>query len=173
MLVGTPEDNPLIGFVQQRGFLPYKAEKDVLPGRARGYLGWQDDAVGYFNQESVTLVAYDQAGMDEAVGTLYEICAGIDPLMPLEPPASADVTVASVPAPQISAPVLRWRALLPDRVAGLQANAGTITAVSHDGTVLTLSAARKSWTRARPTSAPRPWQPRCWPIWPRRSRRPA
>ena len=60
ILLGTPEDNPLIAFVQHYGFLPYTANAD-FPGRGRGYLAWQRDAVG-LQQESVTLIAYDAAG---------------------------------------------------------------------------------------------------------------
>jgi hypothetical protein len=98
------------------------------------------DAVGYFNQESVALIAYDAAGLAEAVGTTYEICAGIEPLLPLEAPAVATVNAARNPARAPAAMVTQWRALLPDRVVGVQAGKGSITAVSHDGTVLTLSA---------------------------------
>lgn len=138
LLLGTPADNPLVKFLLEKGFLPYKPVVDTLPGR--GYLAWQTDAVGYFNQESVTLIADDQAGMAEAVGTLYEICAGIDPLMAKTPPAVATVA----PASQAPAPVpgftVTWRALLSDRVIGLQADGNRIAAVSRDGSLTTLSA---------------------------------
>jgi hypothetical protein len=140
VLIGTPEDNPLLAFVEKRGFLPYKPAKDVFPGRGRGYLAWQTDAVGYFNQESVTLIAYDAEGMAEAAGTLYEVAAGIDPLMPLEPPAVAEVVPAKEAPPRVPSFELQWRALLPDRVDGVQLKGGAVTAVAHDGSVVTLDA---------------------------------
>jgi len=147
ILLGTPEDNPLIKFALDKGFLPYAPKKDAFPGRGRGYLAWQDDMVGYFNQESVTCIAYDQAGMDEAAGTLYEICAGVEPLMPLAPPSVAEVTPATVKAATISAPKQLWRALLPDRVVGLQANGAAVNALSHDGTLTMLNEKNQNITK--------------------------
>ncbi|HEY8667400.1 MAG TPA: hypothetical protein VIL86_12085, partial [Tepidisphaeraceae bacterium] len=76
ILIGTPQDNALIKFVADNKFLPYPATAEVI-GRNHGYLAWQSDAVGYFNQESISLIAYDEKGLDEAVGNLYEICAGL------------------------------------------------------------------------------------------------
>ncbi|MHB1038464.1 MAG: hypothetical protein ACYC35_29205 [Pirellulales bacterium] len=56
VLLGTPEDNPLIKFALDNNFLPYKPGV-AFPGRGRGMLAWQRDAVGY-GQESIALVAY-------------------------------------------------------------------------------------------------------------------
>src|SRR5206468_12576031 len=79
ILLGTPEDNAIIGFLARERFLPYKPEAGVFPGTGRGFLAWQRDGVGRL-QESVTLIAYDEEGMAEAVGSFYEAVAGLDPL---------------------------------------------------------------------------------------------
>ncbi len=85
ILLGTPDDNPLIKFALDRQFLPYTPKEHEFPGDGRGYLAWQRDAVGY-GQDSLTAIAYDATGMNEAVGTLYEAMAGLDPLTPLTLP---------------------------------------------------------------------------------------
>ncbi|MGH2927342.1 MAG: DUF2332 family protein, partial [Solirubrobacteraceae bacterium] len=45
-------------------------------------------------QESITLIAHDPAGSAEAVGTQYELLAGIAPLTPLALPRAGSVTPA-------------------------------------------------------------------------------
>ena len=67
LLVGSPSDNPLIEFVRSTGFMPYAPAAD-FPGRRRGYVAWQRDALG-LRQESIALVAGDAGGMSEAVGS--------------------------------------------------------------------------------------------------------
>ena len=141
ILLGTPEDNPLIKFGQDQGFLPYKAKAGQFPGNGRGYLAWQTDMIGYFNQESITLVAYDQLGMDEAVGSVYEIAAGMEPLMAFNPPAQSEIAAASKQEVKIATPEVVWRTLLPDRILGITVNAqGVIEVVTNDGSLTTLNA---------------------------------
>jgi len=82
ILLGTPADNPLIRFVADQRFLPYQPEPESMPGPGRGYVAWQREAIGV-NQESISLIAYDAARMGEAVGTVYEMLAGLEPLTPL------------------------------------------------------------------------------------------
>src|SRR6185436_16887396 len=94
LLLGTPEDNPLLKFALEEGFLPYTPHKTDFPGRGRGLIAWQRDCVG-LNQESVALIATDPAGISEAIGTLYEIVAGIDPLTALAAPTTASVGAAN------------------------------------------------------------------------------
>ena len=94
VLLGTPEDNPLIQFTKKERFLPYTPDATTFPGRGRGMLAWQRDAMGA-GQESITLVAYDAAGMSEAVGTLYEATAGMEPLTHFQPPRAAAITAAT------------------------------------------------------------------------------
>jgi len=131
VLIGTPEDNPLIKFELEQHFLTYKPDAGNFPGRGRGYLSWQRDAVSYGN-DSVTLIAYDPAGMSEAVGSMYEAAAGLDPLTRYELPASAAV----IPASKATAPpeaTVAWRAIVPDRVISLQVAGDSVTVYSADG----------------------------------------
>ena len=114
-----------------------------FPGRDRGYLAWQRDAVGY-GQESITVIAYDAEGMSEAVGTLYEAGSGLDPLMRLNPPASNSVTPASVAhVPPIAA--TKWRLTLPDRAAAVKnLPDGKALVLTQDGTLTQIDSAGKS-----------------------------
>ncbi|HEY8667831.1 MAG TPA: hypothetical protein VIL86_14280, partial [Tepidisphaeraceae bacterium] len=100
ILLGTPADNQVIKFITDNHWLPYMPVADVFPGRGRGYLAWQRDGVGR-EQESVSLIADDEAGMNEAVGSLYEIAVGMDPLMRLNPPKTSTIERGKemVPAP--------------------------------------------------------------------------
>ena len=148
ILLGTPEDNPLIAFLHTNRYLPYAPSKDVLPGRGRGYYAWQRDAIGV-NQESVTLIAYDGAGMGEAVGSLYEAVAGIDPLTPWSLPKS-HVMTPTTEAEVYPEGSVAWQVALPDAVEGIRWNdraasnpeGETFQALSHDGTVTTIQAGK-------------------------------
>ena len=148
ILLGTPEDNPLVSYLATNRYLPYTPEQSSFPGRGRGYLAWQRDAIGV-NQESVTLIAYDEAGMSEAVGSLYEAVAGIDPLTPwsfAETHTVAPATEAEV-YPEGS---VAWQVMLPDAVEGIRWNprlasnpqGETFQALSHDGTVTAIQAGK-------------------------------
>ena len=138
VLLGTPEDNPLIKYLLDARFLPYKPEKDKFPGPGRGMLAWQRDGVGYW-QESVTLIAHDQAGMSEAVGTLYEIAAGLEPLMRWIPPASAAVTPGGKAPPAPAEPRTVWQIAFADRAVDLKVQAnGNVVVLTQDGTVAAL-----------------------------------
>jgi hypothetical protein len=92
ILLGTPDDNPLIKYLMEQKFLPYAAQAGEFPGLGRGYLAWQRDGIGK-GQESITVVGYDADGMAEAVGSLYEAFAGLDPLTPWTQPVANAVTV--------------------------------------------------------------------------------
>jgi len=144
VLLGTPEDNPLIKFLLDARFLPYKPEKAKFPGPGRGLLAWQRDGVGYW-QESITLIAHDEAGINEAVGTLYEIAAGLDPLMPWNPPSSAAVTPATkAPTPPAEARVA-WQVAFPDRALELKVQANrNVVVLTQDGTLAALDPTGKA-----------------------------
>ncbi|MGA2497957.1 MAG: hypothetical protein ABSH20_09460 [Tepidisphaeraceae bacterium] len=146
ILLGNPEDNAIIKFIADQRFLPYKVDKLDFPGRGRGMLAWQRDAVSY-GAESITLIAYDEKGMSEAVGTLYESCAALDPLMPLLPPVLSTVTPATsahpTPEPQIA-----WRTVLPDIAAALHVEGTVLKADTLDGSTFTLNAAGAITARA-------------------------
>src|SRR5207244_10452323 len=79
ILIGNPEDHDIIKFLRDERFLPYKPDAATFPGPGRGYFAWQRDGIGA-GQESITLIAYDEDGMKEAVGSLYEAIAGIEGL---------------------------------------------------------------------------------------------
>ena len=139
ILLGTPEDNPLIKFALDQKMLPYTPGPD-FPGRGRGLVAWQLDAVGQL-QESVTAIGYDAEGLAEAVGTLYEAAAGLEPLTPLALPTSCTVTPASRTAPLPAATIV-WATPLADRAVRLEANAaGQVLGVTLDGSATTVDAA--------------------------------
>ena len=142
ILLGTPDDNPLIAFAQQHGFLPYKPDAATFPGIGRGYLAWQRDAVGY-GQESITCIAYDATGLSEAVGTLYEAMAGLDPLMPLTPPKTASVQVGTKALAMVPTAKIAWQAVLPDHAVAMTTANNQCVIGTLDGSVSILNAAGK------------------------------
>ena len=147
ILLGTPADNPLIAFLQQQEFLPYTPNAD-FPGRGRSYLAWQLDGVGY-GQESITAIAPDAAGMAEAVGTLYEMAAGLAPLTPLAQPLAATVAAALKAPAHVATLPLAWQLQLPDRAAAVKAlRAGQSVVLSEDGTLTLFNANGKpAWQK--------------------------
>ncbi len=141
ILLGNPEDNALVKFLNDNKFLPYTPKSGVFPGVGRGMVAWQRDGVGH-GQESVTLVAHDAEGLNEAVGTFYEFVAGMDPLTKWTLPDRSTLTAAQS-APGSLPPVsVIWRVLLPDRVDALKVNKGSVTVLTHDGTLATLDAGK-------------------------------
>lgn len=142
LLLGTPEDNPLIKVIRDQPYnttlLPYTPKKDVFPGRGRGYLAWQRDVLSFDGDETITLIAYDPAGMNEAIGTLYEMAAGLDPLTPLTLPDDAAITAAGK---KLSPPALSvaWQVNLPDRAVKLSAERDQVQVLTLDGTQATLN----------------------------------
>ena len=133
VLLGTPEDNPLVQFVEKHKFLPYPVDADNFPGRGRGMLAWQRDAVGA-GQESIALIAYDAAGMSEAVGTLYEAVAGMQPLTRFAVPSESNVTPASQAI--LSKPFsVAWQLALPDRATAMKVVDGNLRVLTWDGSL--------------------------------------
>ncbi len=92
ILLGTPENNPLIKYLHEQKFLPYAPKAGEFPGAGRGYIAWQRDGIGK-GQESITVIGYDAAGLNEAIGSLYEAIAGLDPLTPWTLPLATTLTV--------------------------------------------------------------------------------
>lgn len=152
MLFGTPEDNPLIKYLQDHDFLAYKADAN-FPGPGRGYLAWQVDGLG-FQQESVACIAYDEAGMNEAIGSVYEAAVGIDPLTRLVTPVVASVTTASKNIAPAAATQM-WSAFLPDRAISITLAAGNVLITTFDGTVTTMDINGK--TLSQKAGAPVVW----------------
>ena len=142
VLLGTPEDNPLIAYLKKHGFLPYEPKAGAFPGRGRGMIAWQRDGIGH-GQESIALIAYDAAGMDEAVGTLYEAQSGMEPLMQWDPPRVNRVTPADQ-ADLPPAPAVAWDIILPDRAVAMKAEGGKLTVLTRDESVTTIAADGKA-----------------------------
>jgi hypothetical protein len=148
ILLGTPEDNPIIDFLLKEKFLPYSPKADSFPGPNRGMLAWQRDGIGP-GQESITLIGYDEAGMGEAVGSFYEAAAGIDPLMKYRLPESVTITPAKTTPGLYSKAAMAWTQLMPDRIVAMKAEGGGVQVLSHDGSLVTISSeGKKSGARA-------------------------
>jgi len=95
IVLGTPEDNVMIQHMttfQERNVLPYKPGK-TFPGKGKGMVAWNLYALGH-DVQSLVCIAYDAEGMSQAVGTLFELGVGLDPLLPLALPSSAVVEMA-------------------------------------------------------------------------------
>jgi len=144
IVLGSPDDNPVIRFMLDgartammapANMLPYRPQADTFPGRGRGLLAWQVDVVAH-GVESLTCVAYDAAGMREAVGSLFEAASGLMPLTRWVLPAHSQVTPATAkrqPLPELKTV---WRAQVPDRAVGMAALAdGRVAILTYDGTL--------------------------------------
>jgi hypothetical protein len=143
ILLGNPEDSPIIKFLLAEHFLPYAPNPATFPGPGRGMIAWQRDGVGP-GQESITLIAYDEAGMSEAVGSFYEAVAGIEPLTKWTlPKADALTPPKAAPGLPPRAPVA-WAVTLPDRVLGIKAFDGSVNVWAHDGSRTGLTAEGKA-----------------------------
>ena len=141
ILLGTPGDNPLVKFMRDNQVLPYALTPDI-PGPGRGMLAWQTDMIGY-GQESITCIADDESGMAEAVGTLYELATGMEPLTPLALPNVVHL-LAGATVPKLPEMTSVWRVDFPDRLDAMKAFAnGDMVMVAHDGTIARVTATGK------------------------------
>ena len=130
ILLGTPEDNPLIAFLKQHKFLPYTPKKNEYPGDGRGLIAWQRDGIGV-GQESITLIGYDADGMGEAAGTFFEMFAGLEPLTPMKFPTTASIAPANKSAVKVDEGKIVQSMVLPDRVAAIKDQ----TFITGDGSI--------------------------------------
>jgi hypothetical protein len=152
ILLGNPEDHPIIAHLAKEKFLPYLPNAAQFPGPGRGMFAWQRDAIGA-GQESIALMAYDEAGMSEAVGSFYEAVAGLEPLTRWDLPQSDAITPAKSAPEQAPALPVAWTVKLPDRVLGFLPEARGVAVLSHDGTRTTITPEgkaleSKNWTPA-------------------------
>jgi hypothetical protein len=141
VLLGNAGDNPLIDFIQKQRFLPYQPDAKNFPGTGRGMLAWQREAVGP-GQESITVIAYDADGMSEAIGTLAEWVAGMEPLTRYELPRANSVTPATKTVTTKAAPVA-WQTALSDRALALQAKKDRLEVLTWAGSLVELDGAGK------------------------------
>src|SRR5262249_31005849 len=138
ILVGNPEDHPIIKFLQTERLLPYSPNSANFPGRGGGMFAGQPDGSGA-GQESITLIAYDEAGMSEAVGSFYEAVAGIEPLTRWKLP-EADVITPAKTAPDLApAATVAWALKLPDRGEAIKANGDGLQVLTHDSSLSTVT----------------------------------
>ncbi len=153
VLIGNPQDNAMLKSVGDWGFLPYTPSAD-FPGRGRGMIAWQLDAIGV-GQESVAAIGFDADGMAEAVGSLYEAAAGLDPLTARTMPAQAALTAATR---TILAPACKtaWAVTLPDHVTWLEAQGAAVTLTTNDGSGFTLLDGK---VKTAKVVAPGPYKP--------------
>ncbi len=102
------------------------------------------------------LIAYDAAGMSEAVGTLYEAAAALDPLMGLDPPSVASIAAADKPALCAPEAKIAWRAVVGDRPLSIKVSeSGEISVLTSDGSVTTIDKTGKV-SAQRPSDQPAP-----------------
>lgn len=137
ILLGTPENNPIIDFLHKSKFLPYSPVAGAFPGAGRGYLAWQRDGIGK-QQESITCIAYDEAGMNEAVGTLYEAVAALKPLTRWEWAKASNESPATSNGNVPPNAKVVWETHLPDRVLAVRSTGDSLVTITHDGSATTL-----------------------------------
>jgi len=77
---------------QHRTLLPYRPSA-VFPGKGNGMVAWNIQSLGH-DVQALICVAYDAEGMSQAIGTLFEMGVGLEPLLPLALPSSAVIEVA-------------------------------------------------------------------------------
>jgi hypothetical protein len=141
ILLGNPDDNPIIKFLLDQRFLPYRPDRS-LPGAGRGMVAWQRDGIGK-GQDSVTLIATDEAGMSEAVGTFYELATGMEGLTRWELPESDSLTAAKEATGHHPAAKVAWSVKTPDRVLALKAQGADIEVLTSDGSLTFLKESGK------------------------------
>lgn len=133
-IAGKGKENPLLDFIATAQFLPFNPVRDEFPGRGCGMVAWQRDAIGR-NQESVALIAFDEAGMAEAVGTFYEMVAGLRALTPASLPSANTLTPASIASGNFRPARVLSTAQLPDRIVGFKVDGDAVSVLAHDGTL--------------------------------------
>jgi outer membrane protein assembly factor BamB len=114
-------------------------------------IAWQLYGIGH-GQESVTLIAYDAAGMGEAIGTLYEIAAGLTPLTPWTLPVEAPLAAATKAPAHAPAMKAAWEVALPDRAAAVRPLPdGKVVVLSQDGSLTALDPqGKEAWKAEMP-----------------------
>ena len=149
ILLGTPQDNPLISHLVtpiggiRKSVLPYPVD-EKFPGRGRGFVAWNYGALGH-DLESVICIASDAEGMSEAVGTLFELAIGIDPLTRFALPTGNTITGATKSLRKPAAAIV-WQALMPDTIGAISLEGANIVVNSLDGTQTTFDAKGKTLT---------------------------
>jgi len=92
IVLGTPDDNVMLKHMAANRVFPYTVSP-TFPGRGNGMVAWNLFSLGH-DVHALMCIAYDAEGMSQAVGTLFELGVGIDPLFPLALPTSGVVEMA-------------------------------------------------------------------------------
>lgn len=141
ILLGNEKDNPLIKFMTDKKVLPYTATAD-FPGRGHGLIAWNLMNLGH-DVESIALIANDADGINEAVGTLFTLGIGIDPLTPLVLPVTNTIAPATQPAKVTAAPI-DWQVQLTDRINSIAVDGNNVIAYSINGNQATINSKGKA-----------------------------
>jgi len=98
VLIGNRANNPLIEYLANghggRNVLPYNVNVQ-FPGVGNGLVAWNLMTLGH-DVEAVVAVGNDEKGLNEAIGTMFTIGIGMDPLNPWVMPADNNVVPAQV-----------------------------------------------------------------------------
>ncbi len=132
ILLGNPEDNAIIKFLNDERFLSYAPAAGTFPGTHRGMVAWQREGAGR-NQDSIALIAYDETGINEAVGSFYEAVAGMEPLTQWTVPIAHEIIPARFAHERQLPNNPGWSITLPDRIDALKVDGDKIIAYTHDG----------------------------------------
>ena len=125
ILIGNPQDNPLIKRLADAKVLPYPLNAN-FPGPARGMVAWNVMTLGH-DVEVIACIGNDEAGVAEAIGTLFTMGVGLDPLTPLNMPQSNSITPAKTAVPTPLPLQAAWSLSLSDRAVAMAVNAQGVT----------------------------------------------
>ena len=89
ILLGSAADNPLVAFLARKKVLPFALSRD-MPGPGRGLVAWNTMTLGH-DVEAIVCAGDDPAGLGEAVGTLFTLATGLDPLTPYILPSASGI----------------------------------------------------------------------------------
>ncbi len=131
ILLGNDKDNPLIKFMMDKKVLPYTPTAD-FPGRGHGMIAWNIMNLGH-DVESISLFANDADGINEAIGTMFTLGIGIDPLTPLVLPVNNSIAPAIQPAVKLTEAPIAWQIQLTDRINSMGIDRNNVVAYSANG----------------------------------------
>ena len=153
ILIGSPQNNPLIKRLADAKVLPYPLTAD-FPGRGRGMVAWNIMTLGH-DVEVIACIGNDDEGIAEAIGTLFTLGIGHDPLLPLALPENNSVTPATQRVGLPPAVPVAWQLSLPDRAIAITAAAdGSITAYNVNGMQASIDSKGKITKMAAYTTMP-------------------
>lgn len=92
VLVGNPDDNSAIAAIIKAGAITPTLDKASYPGPNNGLIGYFANKPG---AEIAYAIGYDADGLKQAVGSMYEATAGMDPLTTFVLPGLSTITAGS------------------------------------------------------------------------------